>query len=78
MKLIYFCDCCQEIVDEVDIPEDNLPEQAATLTEEEWESIMKMRENRSSQSFVSTLCPDCMVELGEIEGLGLTCKAVIN
>lgn len=78
MKLIYYCDCCQEIVDEVEIAEDEMPEQADTLTEEEWESIMNMRENRISQSFMSTLCPDCMVELSELEGPGLTCKAIIN
>ncbi|MDA8213254.1 MAG: hypothetical protein M0021_15445 [Clostridia bacterium] len=78
MRLIYFCDCCQEILEDVDVGDIENPEQDDSLTEEEWQGIMKMHENQGTQRFVSTLCHDCIQEMGLGDDGGITYKALLH
>ncbi len=78
MKLIYFCDCCQEVLDELDVEELMTSGQEDALTEEEWQGIMNMQENQGSQHFVSALCDDCIREMGVGYEENTTYKAIIH
>lgn len=77
MRIIYFCDCCQEVLEDEDIVDEYL-EHDDSLTEEEWQDIMSRQENHGTQRFVSTLCPDCIQEIGLGEDGGIRYQALLH
>jgi hypothetical protein len=48
------------------------------LTDEEWQDIMNRQENYGTQRFVSTLCPDCIQEIGLGADGGIHYQALLH
>lgn len=59
MKLVYVCDCCEEVVEEVELEGESARDMLECLTGEEGHDIMKMAQGAV---YFTTLCPDCEEE----------------
>lgn len=65
MKFIYVCDCCEEVVEEVEFDEGYERANLDSLTGEEGHDIMKMAQGAV---YFTTLCPDCEEEFNPRDG----------
>lgn len=63
MRFIYYCEGCQEMLEEVDSQDVSMssfmPEKDS-LTEEDWEAIIKLKNASGQVQYLSTLCADCI------------------
>jgi hypothetical protein len=64
MKINYICECCDEIIDELDVDDfTDLAGALEGLTAEERHDIIKMHSS-GGRVFVVSLCDDCVAGLG--------------
>ncbi|MDA8235811.1 MAG: DUF2757 family protein [Clostridia bacterium] len=68
MKVIYCCECCGEITDQVDTPEDSGPEDI--LTDNGEYDIISMQSN-PSRIYKKSMCEECLATLGDEKDLRL-------
>jgi hypothetical protein len=78
LKVIYYCDCCQDVLEEVDVEDLAGAGEEDSLTDEEWQDIMNLQENQENQHYISTLCQDCIRELGMGDEESIHYKAIIH
>ena len=68
MKIIYYCECCEEIMGEEDIQQE--PQLADTLTEDVNRDIINLQSN-PTRVYRKSMCEECLAILGADEDLRL-------
>lgn len=64
MKLYYVCECCQDLISELEV--DELDEDRlgfSSLTDEERQDIISVNEE-SNKIYINSLCDECISALG--------------
>lgn len=75
MRVVYVCDSCEEIVEEMELNEDLHQIHSDCLTAEEGHDIMKMA---NGSIYFSTICDECLLELANEKDFSFLSAPVIN